>query len=198
VAWVQSRAKRYDDARQSYQELLDKYEKTQDPPGVREVLRDARIAISNLCVMQDKPAEAEEWLERVLDEFPEDVGALNDLGYLWADQGKHLNRSLEMTKKAVAAEPDNVAYLDSLGWAYFRLGQFDKAVEYLEKATQDEDPDGVLLDHLGDAYAGAKQTDKALTTWRRAVSAFEKDAEAEQLEKTKRKIEKLTGDKPGK
>jgi predicted Zn-dependent protease len=99
----------------------------------------------------------------VLDEFPDDVGAHNDLGYLYADQNKRPERALRMTQKAVAAEPKNSAYRDSLGWAYFRLGRFNEAVAELKHALTLEDAtDGVLFDHLGDALsktgdaAGAK------------------------------------------
>ena len=99
VAWIQYHAKRYDAARQSYLALLEKFDKNHDSPEVREVMRDARLVLSNICVIEGKMAEAEEWLEQVLDEFPEDVGALNDLGYLWADAGKHLERALQMIQR---------------------------------------------------------------------------------------------------
>ena len=113
--WVQYYAKRYEEAERSYRALLERFD---DQPAsiVRDSLRDARLVLSNICVQRNQPAEAEEWLEQVLDEFPEDPGALNDLGYLWADQGKYLNRAFEMTRRAVASEPDNVAYRDSFGW----------------------------------------------------------------------------------
>ena len=60
----------------------------------------------------------------MLDEFPDDAGAMNDLGYLWADQDKNLQRARRMIRKAVDAEPDNAAYRDSLGWVLFRLGRY--------------------------------------------------------------------------
>ena len=85
------------------------------PPEGREVLRDVRSALSGLCVLKHRLPQAEEWLQEVLDEFPDDIGADNDLGYLWADQGVHLDRAWQMIGRAVAAEPDNAAYRDSLG-----------------------------------------------------------------------------------
>ena len=81
AAWILYHAKRYDEARKSYQEFLDKYDKQHDSPEAREALRDARLVLSNIAVLEDKQADSEEFLEQVLDEFPEDVGALNDLGY---------------------------------------------------------------------------------------------------------------------
>ena len=99
----------------------------------------------------DRHDDAEEWLEQVLDEFPDDPGAHNDLGYLWADRGVHLQRALRMTRRACQSEPDNVAYRDSYGWALFRVGKYDEAVAQLRKAAAVDEPDGVILDHLGDA-----------------------------------------------
>ena len=116
--------------------------------------------------------QAEEWLEQVLDEFPDDEGALNDLGYLWADQNEEFQRAKRMIEKAVNAEPDNVAYRDSLGWVLFRLGQVPEAIVQLEKAAADKKPDGAVLDHLGDAYAKMNRRDKAVEAWRKAVEAF--------------------------
>lgn len=195
-AWILAHAKRLPEARSAYQALVEKHDDEHGSLETRDVVREARMMLSSVCVQLDDMPQAEEWLEQVLDEFPEDVGALNDLGYLWADQGKHLARALEMTRKAVAEEPDNVAYQDSLGWAYHRLGRHDEALVHLEKATEIEDPDGVILDHLGDAYQAAGQIAKALEAWRRAAAAFEKEEDAEMLKKTRQKIEQQKGDKP--
>jgi tetratricopeptide (TPR) repeat protein len=190
-AWILYHAKRYDEAEEAYEELLEKYDSQYTDADVRDVLRDARLVLSNICIQRDEMLPAEEWLQQVLDEFPEDVGALNDLGYLWVDQNKHLKRSLKMIQIAVDAEPDNVAYRDSLGWAYYRLGRFEEAVRELEKAAaSDDDPDGVILDHLGDAHLQAGHKDKALEAWRRAVADFERKEEDELLRATREKIDK--------
>ena len=94
--WIEYHAKRYDLARRGYLALIEKFDKVQDVPDTRETLRDARLVLSNISVIEGKLTESEEWLEQVLDEFPEDIGALNDLGYLWADSSKHLERALQM------------------------------------------------------------------------------------------------------
>jgi tetratricopeptide (TPR) repeat protein len=156
-------------------------------PQVREVLRDARLSLSDLCVLRHRLAEAEEWLQQVFDEFPDDVGAANDLGYLWADQGVHLERALKIIRRAVAAEPDNAAYRDSLGWVYYRLGRYAEAVAELEKAVAQE-PAAEVLDHLGDARLKAGQTAKADDAWRRAAAAFRKDKEEEKAKEVEKKI----------
>jgi tetratricopeptide (TPR) repeat protein len=173
VAWVQYHAGRYGEARKTYQELIDQFDAEAEADDDREVLRESRLALSNLDVEAGKLREGEEWLQQVLDEFPDDVEAMNDLGYLWADSGKHLKRALAMVQKAVDAEPDNSAYRDSLGWALYRLGRIAEALVQLEKAVALE-ADPAVLEHLGDVYASAGQPAKAKDAWQRAAAAYRK------------------------
>jgi len=187
--WVHYYAQRYEAAEQAYRELLQRWEDQPDTI-VRETLRDARLVLSNIGVQRKQLAEAEEWLEQVLDEFPQDPGALNDLGYLWADQGRQLAWALQMTRQAVESEPENLAYRDSYGWALFRLGRIPEAIQELERAVAGDDPDGVILDHLGDAYQQAKRTADAVAAWRRAVAAFAKEGEQDKERATQQKIER--------
>lgn len=179
VAWILFQGQRLKEAQAEYEQLLKKHgDKQGDEP--RQILRSARMALSNIALEQNNFPQAVEWLEQVLDEYPEDAGALNDLGYLWADRNVHLERALRMTQQAVALEPTNHAYRDSLGWAYFRLGRYAEAVRELTAATtgNDDGPDGVLLDHLGDALAKSGQPAEARRVWQQAIAAFQKDGEA--------------------
>jgi tetratricopeptide (TPR) repeat protein len=192
--WILYQAKRPDQAEQQYRELIKKYDSSYDISGVRDVLRESRLILSNISVDRQQFPQAEEWLAQVLDEFPEDVGAKNDLGYLWADQGKHLHRATKMIQEAVEAEPDNVAYRDSLGWAYYRLGRFADAVRELQIATAGDEPDGVILDHLGDAHVGENQPDQAIVVWKKALSAFHKANQIDRLQAIEAKIKKHSQD----
>ncbi len=194
-AWVSYRAKRYDDAIKAYTKLVERFDSNHASPETREVLREARLVLSALYVEKEDLASAEEWLEEVLDEFPGDIGASNDLGYLWADGNKHLHRALKMTRLAVDAEPENVAYRDSLGWAYYRLGRFDEAVAELEKAVEllneDQSPgNAVIFDHLGDAHLEANQPEKAKRAWRRAVELFNEEEKPKKAKKVEGKMTK--------
>ena len=110
-----------------------------------------------------------------LDEFPDDPSASNDLGYLWAERGVHLGRAWRLIRVAIADEPDNKAYRDSLGWVYYQRGQYREAVVELEKAAADKKPDGVVLDHLGDAYLKVGQPEKAKDAWRKAVKLLRRE-----------------------
>jgi tetratricopeptide (TPR) repeat protein len=191
-AWILYHAKRYDAAYLAYQQLLAKYDDDYASSDNRDVMREARSILSNICVIRHKNAEAEEWLEQVLDETPDDVGAMNDLGYLWADEGTHLQRALAMVRKAVAAEPNNAAYRDSLGWALYRVGQRADAVAELKKAiAAEKDPEGTIYEHLGDVYADLNQSHDALEQWRHALDGYRKEQDAERIKLVQAKIEKL-------
>ncbi len=195
AAWVHYHAKKYGEAKTAYQSLIKKFEadaRLRELPSVRSQLRQARLILSNIAVMDHDLPTAEEWIEQVLDEDPDNTSAQNDLGYLWADQNKYLRRSLRMISKAVAAEPTNAAYLDSLGWVYYRLGRFEDAVAELEKAVKaDDTPDATILDHLGDAYLKANQTAKARDAFERALKSFDKKQDGEKMKAVEDKLEKL-------
>ena len=194
IPWIYYHAKRYDEAVEHYRALLKKYDANYDSPDVRSVVHDTRLILSNIAVLQEKLPEAEEWIEQVLDEFPDDAGALNDLGYLWADQNKRLQRAQRMIRRAVEAEPENAAYRDSLGWVLYRLGKYEEAAVEQQKAielskSKDQESDGVMYDHLGDIHAALGQRDKATAAWREAATAFEKAGEKDKLELVKKKME---------
>ena len=190
VAWIEYHAKRYSDAAKSYQQLLAKYGADYQNEEARKVLREARLTLSNIAVIQNNLPQAEEWLEQVLDEFPEDISALNDLGYLWADQGKNLVRALEMVRMAVAAEPDNIAYQDSLGWALYRLGRYEEALEALKKAAAGAEVDGVILEHLGDVQQARGQKDEARKAWQQAIEVLKKNKETDKIPRVEDKLKK--------
>jgi tetratricopeptide (TPR) repeat protein len=186
-AWVLYFAKRYSEAKRSYAKLVEDFE-AEEALETRAVLREARLALANLSVLENHNDQAEAWLEQVLDEFPDDANALNDLGYLWADENKNLAHAHRMIQKAVEAEPDNIAYRDSLGWALFRLGRFPEAVAELEKAVVGDKMDGVVFEHLGDAYQKTNQTEKAVEAWRHAAEAFRGEKELDKAEAVEKKI----------
>jgi len=187
VPWVLYHSKRYDEAARAYRELIARFD-SERSDAVRKELKTARLVLSNIAVIQNDVPQAEEWLEEVLDEYPDDVSAKNDLGYLWADQGKNLVRAWEMARDAVAAEPENAAYRDSLGWALFKLGRYDEALVELKKAVDIGEPDGVILEHLGDAYKAAGQVPLAREAWQRALAHFEKHDEAEKAGRAREKL----------
>jgi tetratricopeptide (TPR) repeat protein len=190
VAWILYHAERNEEAAEVYRQLIDQFESKYDSAEVRQVLREARLVLSNIHVLKGENAEAAEYLEQLLDEFPDDISALNDLGYLWADENEHLERAYGMIQKAVEGDPENAAYRDSLGWVLYRLGRVEEALVELEKAAEAE-PDPVILDHLGDAYHASGKPDKAKETWTKAVEAFGEKDEKQKAKEVQQKIEQL-------
>jgi tetratricopeptide (TPR) repeat protein len=188
-AWVLSMGKRRDEAIREYREVLAAFDRDHGSPEVRDTLRDVRLALSDLYSDKGDADGAAEWLEQVLDEFPDDSAAMNDLGYIWADAGRNLLMSKRLIEEALADKPNNAAYRDSLGWVLFRQGKYAEALVELKKAVAaSPKPDGSLLDHLGDAYAKNRQPDRAVEMWRKAADCFANDKEPEKEQTVRKKI----------
>ena len=112
--------------------------------------------------------KAEADLKKALDLFPEQPHVLNYLGYSWIDQGINLDQGMDMIKRAVQQRPDDGYIVDSLGWAYFRTGNYDEAVKQLERAIELKPEDPTINDHLGDAYWRVGRTLEAKFQWAHA------------------------------
>jgi tetratricopeptide (TPR) repeat protein len=119
---------------------------------------------------------AEKDFKKALQLQPDHPYVLNYLGYTWVDRGEHLQEAIRMLQKAAQQKPDDGFIIDSLAWAYYRLGQYDKAVVYQEKAVSLEPGDSVLNDHLGDIYWKLGRRNEARFQWQRAL-AFKPDAD---------------------
>lgn len=106
--------------------------------------------------------------EQILDHQPDHAATLNYLGYALADRGLKLDYARELIAQAVKIQPKNPAFLDSFGWVYYRLGDFEAAVKYLSAAAElDSDP--VIYDHFGDALQAAGKRDQAREWWQKAL-----------------------------
>lgn len=113
---------------------------------------------------------AEDTFLKLLALRPNDSAAQNYLGYMWADKNVRLVEAYALIEKAVAREPRNGAYLDSLGWACFRLGKLEAAERNLLEAHRREPDDPTIEEHLGDFQARQGNIDKAITHWERALT----------------------------
>jgi len=122
-----------------------------------------------ICYERSKQwPKAEADLKKALELYPEQPQVLNYLGYSWVDQGSNLDQGLEMIKRAVAQRPDDGYIVDSLGWAYFRIGNYEEAVKQLERAVELKPEDPTINDHLGDAYWRVGRTLEAHFQWAHA------------------------------
>ena len=127
--------------------------------------------------------KAESAFKRVLELNPKHAAALNYLGYMWADRDVRLQEALELLKKAVDLEPNNGAYLDSLGWAYFRLNEMEQAENYLKKALDRVRKDPTIHEHLGDVYYRKGQYDEARHAWELSLSYNQDEEESRKIQK---------------
>jgi tetratricopeptide (TPR) repeat protein len=130
---------------------------------------------------QKQYGPAEEMFRKVLAIDPQNTMTLNYLGYMLADRGAKLDEALTLIKKAVELDPTNGAYLDSLGWAYFKLGKYDQAEDNLNKASRSQHmgADPTVQDHLGDLYQKTGRLKLAAAHWERALEEWNKTIAAE-------------------
>ncbi|MDT7779672.1 MAG: hypothetical protein QOC99_2184 [Acidobacteriota bacterium] len=113
---------------------------------------------------------AEATLRQVLAKDANNPTALNNLGYFLTEHNEHLDEALGMIERAVRAEPSNPSFLDSLGWAYFKLGKLKEAERYLSDAARRNPASATIQEHVGDLFQKLGQQEKAQTSWRRALS----------------------------
>ncbi|MBI3940518.1 MAG: tetratricopeptide repeat protein [Acidobacteria bacterium] len=141
---------------------------------------------------QEKFAKAEEVFKALLDKNSENPGVLNYLGYMWADRGENLEQALQYIQKAVGLDPFNGAYLDSLGWAQFKLNDLKGAVENLSKAAKIVPNDSTIHEHLGDLHQKLGHYQEALQAYRLSLSYASDAAEADKIQEKIRKLDKLS------
>ena len=139
-----------------------------------------------ICYERSKQwAKAEGDLTKALELFPDQPHVLNYLGYSWIDQGIKLDEGMEMIKKAVQQRPDDGYIVDSLGWAYYRLGNYEEATKQLERAIELKPEDPTINDHLGDAYWRVGRVLEAKFQW---AHARDLKPDAEELPKIEEKL----------
>ena len=127
--------------------------------------------------------KAEADMQKALALFPDQPLVLNYLGYSWVDKGMHLDQGMDMIRHAVEQRPDDGYIVDSLGWAYFRTGNYVEAVKELERAVLLKPDDPTINDHLGDAYWRVGRTLEAHFQWAQAKDFKPEPDELATLEK---------------
>jgi tetratricopeptide (TPR) repeat protein len=127
---------------------------------------------------------AEKTFLGILEKNPDHAGTMNYLGYMWAESGQNLDRAAAMLTKAVGQEPRNGAYIDSLGWLYYRQGKLDLAEKLLTDATHLLPNDATVREHLGDVVAKRGDVPRALSLYRAAL-VLEQESKDEQKLRTK-------------
>jgi tetratricopeptide (TPR) repeat protein len=136
---------------------------------------------------------AESEFRKVLSTDPDNAGALNYLGYMLADRDVRLDEAQKLISRAVELDPQNGAYLDSLGWVYYRRNQLDQAEDNLRKALDRIGTDPTVHDHLGDVYAKEGKIREAITQWEASLKEWgatpASDADPQDVAKVTKKLE---------
>jgi tetratricopeptide (TPR) repeat protein len=188
LARVYIQAKQYVEAEQAVNKALGYSSK----PAEEEY---PRFLLGSIYERQKKYDLAEEQFKKVLAADPLNASAANYLGYMLADRGVRLEESVKYIQKALQLEPNNGAYLDSLGWAYYKMDRCDLAAPHLEKAARLMSDDPTIREHLGYLYLrmgkdtlAEQEWERALKEWPQAVSS---DFDADEAAQLQRELEEL-------
>ncbi|MGC1777558.1 MAG: tetratricopeptide repeat protein [Xanthobacteraceae bacterium] len=177
---VQRGHKEFADCAKTYSKAIDAVPDPQKSNWVMFYFRGICYERSNQWPL----AEAD--MTKALALYPDQPLVLNYLGYSWVDKGVHLDQGMDMIRKAVEQRPDDGYIVDSLGWAYFRTGNYDEAVKNLERAVELKPEDPTINDHLGDAYWRVGRRLEAHFQWSQAVDL---KPDPEDLPKLETKLE---------
>lgn len=140
---------------------------------------------------QNRFKETFDTLEKAIEFNPLSARSLNYLGYLYAERGIHIDEAYNFINRALAIEPDNGAYLDSLGWILYKQADYEKALKNLllaeEKLDELDSPDSVVYDHIGDTYEKLENKSKAVYYWEKALNLEKNSVIEEKIKKASEK-----------
>jgi tetratricopeptide (TPR) repeat protein len=174
-----ARAERYDDAVRHLTEA-EVLGATTEPQRLNHLFYFQFGAVSE---RRGDFVQAEALFRKSLELAPNFPETLNYLGYMWADRGENLEEALQLIEQAVQLEPENAAFLDSLGWVLFKLNRPTEALPWLEKAIEHSDePDATLFDHIGDVHDALNNLDAARDAWERSLEIADDDNVRRKLE----------------
>ena len=165
--------------RENYAEALPMYEELINSMSEEDLKANTQpLYFRGICYEREKQwSKAEADFKRVLEIEPDNADALNYLGYTWVDRGENLTEAFDMIRKAVELEPNSGAITDSLGWAHYKLGQYQEAKKQLEDAVELSPSSATIIDHLGDVYWKLGRFREAGYQWERALEFDPTDEE---------------------
>lgn len=186
LAQIGSRLKRWSEAEEALAQAEQRSTRTEE----KQVVLYLQGA---LYERQKKFDAAERKFKQVLAADAASAEALNYLGYMLADRGIRLDEALGYIRKAVELDPQNGAYLDSLGWAHFRMNNFEPAEQYLMKAVERMPNDSTIHDHVADLYFKTGRLKMAIAHWERALVEWNRanavDVDTTEFAKVQKKLE---------
>jgi tetratricopeptide (TPR) repeat protein len=138
-------------------------------------------------------SDAERAFRGVLALDPEHAATLNYLGYMLADRGERVEESVDLLLRAIEIDPNNGAYLDSLGWAYFKLGRLELAETHLQQASEQMAWNSVIQDHFGDLLSELGRYDDAIVAWEAALAGDREEIDVSGIERKIREAQQSLG-----
>jgi tetratricopeptide (TPR) repeat protein len=188
IAQVYEESKRWAEAEQA----IHAAEKIQPDSSGKEM---AGFLLGAIFERQKKFDQAEEQFRQVLADNPRNPATLNYYGYMLADRGIRLTEATDMIKRALVEDPNNAAYQDSLGWAYYKQDRLPEAEELLRMAVSRESHDPTILSHLGDVYAKMGKDGLAEAQWQKSIDEWHRilpgDFEPARLAEVQQKVTTL-------
>lgn len=139
------------------------------PADRQDMISAALVTLSSAQERAGDTKGSEESLRRVLAKEPDNATALNNLGYFLLERNERLPEALELIQRAVKVEPTNSSFLDSLGWAYFKLGKLEEAEKHLTDAARRDSTSATIQEHLGDVYQRQGKNEQARNAWQKAL-----------------------------
>jgi tetratricopeptide (TPR) repeat protein len=183
LAQMYSRIKEWDKAEESIKKAIELSSKSED--------KDYALFVEGSIYERQKIYDkAEESFHKVLADDPKNAMTLNYLGYMLADRGTRLDEALGYIRRAVALDPQNGAYLDSLGWVYYKMGNYELAEENLRRASERMGDDPTIHDHLGELYMKTGRLKLAASNWERSLDEWNKTVPAEVVADSVAKVQK--------
>jgi tetratricopeptide (TPR) repeat protein len=188
LSQVYERGRRYADAEQAAR----KAESFASEPHDNET---AWLLLGAVYERQKQFDKAEIEFKKVLDVNPKNAQVLNYYGYMLADRGVRLEEAQDLVQRAVDLEPFNGAYLDSLGWVYYKQNKLDEAEITLRKAVEHEPHDPTIREHLGDTYAKQGRMDQAAIEWEKSLNEWHRslpaDLESDKVAEVEKKLNQV-------
>jgi tetratricopeptide (TPR) repeat protein len=188
LAQVYEQGRRWPEAEQAVQAA----EKIGGQPSQKEM---TSFLLGAIFERQKKLDLAEEQFRQVLKENPRNPSTLNYYGYMLADLGVRLDEAADLIERALAEDPANPAYQDSLGWAYFKQNKYPEAEDLLRKAVSRDSHDPTILSHLGDLYSKIGKDDLAESYWQKSLDEWHRvlpgQFEPDKFEEVEQKVSAL-------
>jgi tetratricopeptide (TPR) repeat protein len=188
LAQIYERAHRYKDAEEAAH-------KAEALPGEAHDNETAWLLLGAIYERQKQFDKAEDQFKKVLAVDPKNATVLNYYGYMLADRGIRLDEAQDLVQRAVDQEPFNGAYLDSLGWVYYKQNKTDEAEATLHRALERESHDPTIRSHLGDVYAKQGRMELAATEWEKSLAEWRRtlpgDVETDKIAEVEKKLNQV-------